>query len=277
MTSMILKDIYDKDITRHINPAVVVNDHALETINAEIEEYVFTDELREKLFDFLHTLLNKKSGKTGIWINGYYGSGKSHFIKYIHYCLNPDTREKAFEHYLKAVRKSESGLSEVTESNILLMKKKIEQEGVENILFNVEDVTGDGKANTRLTRIFLNMLNRHRGYNSTNIILALHFEKYLDRKGIFELFKQKLFDEEGFTWKDDCNRLASSSLRMIVDLAGSIDPSLDTESMYNTLNNQEKIEITIEATLIPEIIDYLQILPGNARLVFLVDEISQYI
>ena len=72
---MIFKDIFSNDINRAINPAVVVSDHKKETINAEIKEYVFTDELLEKLYLILDTIVNKRTGKSGICINGYYGSG----------------------------------------------------------------------------------------------------------------------------------------------------------------------------------------------------------
>ena len=70
---MLLKEIYDRKIDREINPAVVVSDKKKETIKAEIEEYVFTTELIEKLYEIVDTVLNKRRGKSGIWING--GSG----------------------------------------------------------------------------------------------------------------------------------------------------------------------------------------------------------
>ena len=100
---MLLKEIYERSISRDINPAVVVSNKNQETINAEIKEYVFTKELIEKLYLMVDTILNKKSGKSGIWINGYYGSGKSHFIKYVHYLLDVNTSEIAFEAFEKAV------------------------------------------------------------------------------------------------------------------------------------------------------------------------------
>ena len=69
---MLLKEIYDRKIDREINPAVVVSDKKQETIKAEIEEYVFTNERIEKLYEIVDTVLNKQKGKSGIWINGYY-------------------------------------------------------------------------------------------------------------------------------------------------------------------------------------------------------------
>ncbi|MCB0821001.1 MAG: hypothetical protein KDC13_10290, partial [Bacteroidetes bacterium] len=70
----------------------------------------------------------------------------------------------------------------ISASNLALLKKKISAGSFENILFNVEDETDDGSGE-RLTRIFLNMFNKFRGYNSNDIALALLLEKYLDEKG----------------------------------------------------------------------------------------------
>ena len=84
---MKIQELFERDIYRNINPAVVVSDKKSVTIDAEIKEYVFTEELIEKIFEMVDTVLNKKSGKSVIWINGYYGSGKSHFIKFVHYLL----------------------------------------------------------------------------------------------------------------------------------------------------------------------------------------------
>ena len=77
---MILQNIYEKDITRHINPAVVVSELEENKIEQEIGEYVFTQDIVKNLYKFLNAITNKKEGKTGVWISGYYGSGKSHFI-----------------------------------------------------------------------------------------------------------------------------------------------------------------------------------------------------
>ena len=92
---MKIREIFSKNIDRKINPAVVVTEQGKDIIKIEIEEYVFTADLIENLYKFLFDLLFRTNGKTGIWINGYYGSGKSHFIKYAHYCLESETSEDA--------------------------------------------------------------------------------------------------------------------------------------------------------------------------------------
>ncbi len=172
---MILKEIYARDIYREINPAVVVSAKDSKTINAEINEYVFTTELIEKLFIVIDTVINKKSGKSGIWINGYYGSGKSHFIKYVHYLMNKETSKDAFEALEKAVSDYDTtkpGSNEkITISNLKLLQKRIIESNCDDIMFNVEDETHAGNQET-FTRIFLNMFNKFSGYNSNDIPLA---------------------------------------------------------------------------------------------------------
>lgn len=275
---MQISNIFERDIERTINSAVVVSNQKEDTIKAEISEYVFTADLMEKLFKFLDTVLNKKEGKTGIWINGYYGSGKSHFIKYAHYCLDGAASEQAFEHYLKNVRKyqEENDFSELTVSNVLQLKSKMQQAKIDNIIFNVEDETDDGKGE-RLTRVFLSMLNRFRGYNSNDIPLAILFEKYLDKKGVFAEFKKKLKEEHDFVWEETAADIAAYELDTILKLAKSLVPEIDTESLRFKLSNTETFRVTIKDTLIPELKEFLTTKDKNYRLVFLVDEVSQYI
>ena len=124
---MKLENIYEKDISRHIDPAVVVGNMDKEQIKQEIEEYVFTKDILQNIYKFLDAIVNKTTGKTGVWINGYYGSGKSHFIKYLFYCLNQDTRQVALQRYIEAVRESKEldNFSAVTSSNVSNIEKKI--------------------------------------------------------------------------------------------------------------------------------------------------------
>ncbi|MFD1315234.1 BREX system P-loop protein BrxC [Namhaeicola litoreus] len=280
MNKMLLKEIFDRDIYRDINPAVVVSDYKDATINAEIKEYVFTDELIEKLFLIIDTVLNKKAGKTGIWINGYYGSGKSHFIKYVHYLLNKDTSELAFAALEKGIRNYDTmkpgANDKITLSNLKLLQKRITASHCDDIMFNVEDETDDG-SQERLTRIFLNMFNKFRGYNPDDIPLAILLEKTLDQKGLFQEFKDKISSELGFDWEIDAADVAGFQLSDVLDIAKSVYPSLDIVSLHNKLTNPDSFKIGINATLIPELKAFLKEKDQDYRLLFLVDEVSQYV
>jgi hypothetical protein len=277
---MLLKEIYDRDIYREINPAVVVSDKKKDTIKAEIKEYVFTNELIEKLFLIVDTVLHKKIGKTGIWINGYYGSGKSHFIKYVHYLLDSETSNEAFDAFEKAVEKYDTtkpgSNDNITTSNLRLLKKRVSASNCDNILFNVEDETDDG-SQERLTRIFLNMFNKFRGYNSNDVPLAILLEKQLDHKGKFAEFKKAIESELGFDWDADAATVASFQLQDVLEIAKKLCPEIDIVSLHSKLSNPESFKVGINATLIPELQSFLKGKDKDYKLLFLVDEVSQYV
>ena len=278
---MKLNEIFARDINRDINPAVVVSAKDPKTIEAEIKEYVFTPEIIEKLFTIIDTVINKKSGKSGIWINGYYGSGKSHFIKYVHYLMNRDTSADAFEALEKGVNDNYDTTKpntngNITISNLRILKNKITNAQSDNIMFNVEDETDDG-SQERLTRIFLNMFNKFRGYNSNDIPLAILLEKTIDQKGKFDEFKSLIDSELGFNWDTDSAQVASFQLESVLEIAKKVCPDLDIISLHSKLSNPESYKISINGGLIPEFKEYLKGKDKDYRLLFLVDEVSQYV
>ena len=62
----------------------------------ELDEFVITKELDKHLRKFLSAYLNvidhprdpAVTGKMGVWISGFFGSGKSHFLKVLAYLLS---------------------------------------------------------------------------------------------------------------------------------------------------------------------------------------------
>ena len=56
---MRLADIYKKLISRIINPAVVAQDRTQDTIDIEIGEYVFTDEIINSIYKVLLAVKDK--------------------------------------------------------------------------------------------------------------------------------------------------------------------------------------------------------------------------
>ncbi|HBC30920.1 MAG TPA: BREX system P-loop protein BrxC, partial [Clostridiales bacterium] len=215
---MRLADIYKKLINRIINPAVVAQDRTQDTIDIEIDEYVFTDEIINSLYKVLLAIKDKdKVSKTGIWLNGYYGSGKSHFLKYVHYCIDPATREKAFGRLIQAINERNFFThpdSRITMNNAEIneLKRWYDKAEIDDVLFNAQDVSKANRDNTTFTNIFFKMFNHSRGYNAYNIPLALLFEKYLDNNNAFEQFKEKLEKEEGFVWENDAADVVSNEL-----------------------------------------------------------------
>ncbi|GAW88409.1 hypothetical protein FPS14_contig00004-0074 [Flavobacterium psychrophilum] len=269
-----IKELYDKEITRRINPAVVVSEMEEYFINQEIDEYVFTQGITKNVYKFLDAIANKKEGKTGVWISGYYGSGKSHFIKYLFYCLNKKYREKAFVNFKEAV-KNVGALEEPNPNLLALLQKKLDALKMDEIMFNIDAVSDNEDEKDRITRVLLNQINQFRGFNNTNIALALYLEKPLQEIGKFDEFKNQIKKEFNENWSGNQLRFTRMSLSKVLDIAKGCNSEFDTESLKKVILDKSQ-DYNIDF-LINEFQDFLKNKPENYRLIFLLDEVSQYI
>lgn len=71
-----------KDIERDIRGVIKVGQKNEEDIYQELDEYVVTKELHNHFSKFYENYLKGIHGNTdkmGVWISGFFGSGKSHF------------------------------------------------------------------------------------------------------------------------------------------------------------------------------------------------------
>ena len=89
---MIIKQVFKKDINRNIETVIKADDR--EHISDEVAEYVVTDEIGKKIRDFFQAY-NDYGGANGVWISGFFGSGKSHLLKILSYVLE----NKKFDGY----------------------------------------------------------------------------------------------------------------------------------------------------------------------------------
>ncbi|MFK8294911.1 BREX system P-loop protein BrxC [Capnocytophaga canimorsus] len=274
---MKLSELYEKEITRHIDPAVVVGDMKEEQIKQEIEEYVFTKGVLENIYTFLDAIVNKTSGKTGVWINGYYGSGKSHFIKYLFYCLNQNTRKSALQRYKEAVKDSKEldDFSDVTLSNVENIEKKINALEVDEIIFNIDSVSESRRGKSVITRVLMKQLNARRGFNSQNIAFANLVEKNLQISGKLEAFKDRIKQRFNMELNNTTiSRLLNLSRGKVIEVIAEFDPNIDKVALEDALKDDK--EYTIEEFIF-ELEEYISQKTQNFRLVFLMDEVSQYI
>ena len=73
-----LRDIFEKPVDRAIEGVIKADDEA--SLRVELEEYVITNEIEKKLENFLDAYNNYQTSN-GVWISGFFGSGKSHLLK----------------------------------------------------------------------------------------------------------------------------------------------------------------------------------------------------
>lgn len=282
---MKFKDLYERGLDRKVNPAVSASDLSEETVHTEIEEYVFTQEIIVNLFNILTNIRLNQGSHVGIWINGYYGSGKSHFLKYTSYCLSGKYSKKAFDRLIDATQQMLLGdkdtsvleIAGVSLSDLRDLQNWYENKAdVEMVMFNIGDVhdANVDRANT-FTTIFWNQFNAKRGYNSFNLPMAQYLEKALDDDGKFEEFKEYVKDR-GYDWERNISRFAASKLDLALQMAKEVDPALAIDVIRERIKNND-INISVEA-FAAEMKEYIDRKANrNLRVLFFVDEVSQFI
>ena len=279
---MKLKDLYSKPINRAVNPAVSATKFDPETERIEIQEYVFTDEIINGLFRILDAIKNNKPyDHVGMWIDGYYGSGKSHFLKYLDYCITPSTREDAVSRLLDAV-KAIDPLDEKHNLNfdydeLLSIANWLKRATIDTCIFNLEtsyDNSTDKKK--AFLHVFWNEFNGKRGFNKFNITLAQNLEKPLAEKGVFEAFKERIA-EEGGDWNDPgmAADLIDNELDWVLDIAKELAPTLSVDSIRERIIKRDT-NMSIDRFGM-ELASYLKDKGDDYRLILLADEVSQFI
>ncbi len=279
---MKLSELYKKPIGRAVNPAVSATKFDPETEKIEIAEYVFTDEIINGLYRILDAIKNNKPyDHVGIWIDGYYGSGKSHFLKYLDYCITPRTQEKALERLLQAVKDidplDENHNISCDYEAMLSIANWLKRATIDTCIFNLEtsyDNSTDKKK--AFLHVFWNEFNGKRGFNKFNLTLAQNLEKPLQEKGVFEQFKERIA-EEGGDWNDpgEAADMIDNELGMVLDIACELAPTLDKESIRERILKRDT-NISIDR-FSSELAAYLKDKGDDYRLIMLADEVSQFI
>ena len=86
---MNIQNLFERDLFRSINGVVKADQLDELSVWQELDEFVVTKELDQHLRRFFSTYGDAikhhpdpdVAGKIGVWVSGFFGSGKSHFIK----------------------------------------------------------------------------------------------------------------------------------------------------------------------------------------------------
>lgn len=87
-----IQDLFSQPIDRRIEKVIQFQDRKEERLRQEIEEYVVTDNIAASIDQLLNELDQDFSGGTnseiGVWVDGFYGIGKSSMTKYLGFALD---------------------------------------------------------------------------------------------------------------------------------------------------------------------------------------------
>lgn len=266
---MIIRDMFADDINRKINGVIKVDQAADDVIEQELNEYVITKELKKHFitfFNYYSDALDEPTADTGVWISGFFGSGKSHFLKMLSYLL--ENKEVKGIHSVERFRRK----FEDDPATYMLIDRSTKVQ-TETILFNIDIEGSINKDKTAVLRVFAKTFYNHLGFFGENLKVA-KLEQYIDQQGKTTEFRRVFEEKKGRPWVDSRKAFAFNGKYIIPTLVEVLDMSEEDAKAW--FNDKSATEFSI-AQLVEDIKDYLNTKPNNFRLLFMVDEVGQYV
>jgi len=278
---MNISQLFVKPIDRPINGVIKADQMDAASVWQELEEYVVTKQISEylrKFFDAYLAAIDRPhdaaiTDRMGVWVSGFFGSGKSHFIKILSYLLenieasNPATGEKRHAALFFDQQK-------IKDAMLLADVHRAVSGTADVILFNI-DAKADSKSDRdAILQVFLRVFNEKLGYSGDAPHIA-DMERHLVAKGVFDTFKAAFAQSTGSTW--DKERDAVDFLRddVVVGLAQALKMSPESAGKwFDSARDDYRINIEGFAKVVN---DYLLTKPANHKVIFLVDEVGQFI
>ena len=276
---MHLSEMFEKKIDRDIKGVIKVGQSDEENIYQELNEYVVTKELGKHFRDFFENYQRGISGnpetgghtdKMGVWISGFFGSGKSHFLKILSYLLqNSEVEGKRAIEYFTDGKKIDDQLLIAKMSNAGNVSTDV-------MLFNIDSKGSSkvGSGKEAIVEVFMKVFNEMQGYCGSIPYLA-DFERQLDSEGRFEEFKVKFKEIAGADWEQKRQAFAviqNKVVQTIVEIG-----FMEEEYAKNWCKSaKSSYELSIEK-FVGLVKEYCIKKGPDHHVVFLVDEIGQYI
>jgi len=261
-----LRNIFAKPVDRPIDGVIKADDEA--SLRIELDEYVITDEIGKRLETFLDAYNNYDTAN-GVWISGFFGSGKSHLLKML--ALLMENRE------VDGTRAFDIFEGKLTDQPMLLgaLRKAVSAPS-KSILFNIDqkaDVISKTDVDALLS-VFQKVFDEACGYYGKLPHIA-QFERDLDDRGQLAAFKDAYAAAAGKLWERGREQAALERKNIATAFASVTggDPA-DVADILGQYRADTRVSIEDFANNVNVWLDKQA---PKFRLNFFVDEVGQYI
>lgn len=266
---MIIKDLFKKDIGRPIQGVVTIGNEDEEQKWQELEEYVCTDEIIKSFRTFFRRYresIATPTEKMGVWITGFFGSGKSHFLKILGYILENEE--------VAGVRAAEYFKDKIRDELVLADIRQSAKANNKVVLFNIDSkAKSDSKSRTQaIMDIMLRAFNESVGYCGSKPWVA-DLERTLDEEGLLEEFVSKFEEVSKRNWvQTRANALLNrdaiiKALVAVRDMSEESAKAFVEDQTRNFTNTTEEFAKIVNK--------YCR--KHKTRVIFLMDEVGQFI
>lgn len=268
-----IKTLFDasKGLDRRIEKVITFGANAEENLKSEISEYVVTEHLQESMHDLLEKMQrameSPEASEIGVWVSGFYGSGKSSLTKYIGMALDDRVTIDGtpfLQHF------SDRILDNRTKRLLNVVAKRFPASVV---MVDLASEQSAGASMEDVATVLYYKTLRWAGY-SRNLKVA-SFERKLRKDNRYQEFEQNFSDMlEGESWNNYQDDPSVVDF-VIPEIAHQMYPKLwpQTDSFRT---GHEELVFTAEQQA-QEIIDIVREVSGKEYCLFIFDEIGNYV
>ncbi|KPP94735.1 MAG: Brex phage defense system ATPase BrxC [Bacteroidetes bacterium HLUCCA01] len=263
---MTLNSIFTKPVDRPIEGVIKADDNA--SLRLEVEEYVLTNEVEQRLEAFLGAYTSAKD-VNGAWLSGFFGSGKSHLLKMLALLL--ENKE------LDGVPALDIFLTKCGDNEILRGElRRAAAIPSRSILFNIDqkaDVISKTQTDALLA-VFVKVFDETCGYYGKQGHIA-QFERDLDSRGLYASFMAEYESVAGKPWQRGREQALLESTN-IAKAYARVSGSEESEAIGILDCYRKDYRVSIE-DFAEKVNAYINQQGTDFRLNFFVDEVGQYI
>jgi hypothetical protein len=265
--------IFRRAITRDINKVVKVEQKDERVVAQELEEYILTAGLERNFTRLLEAFIDSERGSTdevGIWISGFFGSGKSHFMKILGYLLEDRSLGDGSSAADIFSRRTED---ETLKGAVRSIGSKFDSEV---LMFQIGSKENKAQAES-ISEIIYREFNKKHGYAGTPWVAEI--EKNLEQQELYDEFKSIIERETGTPWEQRRTQgvfVRKDLVNALVDINSDFT---EEDARRAVVDVKEDLVITAEK-LTTEILAYTHnkgTEQGDSRYCVFLDEISQFI
>ena len=263
---MQIKDLFKMNFEKEIEAVIKVGEYTEKSATEEIKNYIVTEKIAEKIDKFIDYYDGKKDD-TGIWLSGFYGSGKSYMAKVIGYLLsNPNLMGvEARELYKSRL----AGLDDRA-----LLETRIEGLNKYKTKTVVFDVSGESLTGTFYKQLLLNFIKSlglpkdYIGYIEFQLMKTKTYGEFL------EIANRISQEEIGEDWeKARSNKMYAPTImeKAWSEMNKNIDVSKNIDRIHDFIENVDADQ------LVEELDAFLEMDNDYDRIMFIIDEVSEAI
>lgn len=271
------KELFSKDIDRNINGVIKANDE--KNLDDEVNEYVLTEEICRNLGKFLDAYNDPSNHEqNGAWISGFFGSGKSHLLKMLSHILGEVPAELVDKGNKPTMNREQivrtfMGKAESQDDQMLAGQlEKTLTIPATSILFNIDQKADKSNASDALLYAFVRVFDEARGFYGKNPFVA-KFERDLANNGYLDDFKHEFEQAAGKPWSEG----RDEAVLWDDEICGAYAAVTGKPEQDSIIQRYEDTYTMTVGDFADDVNAWLSHQEPNRRILFLVDEVGQFI